>query len=134
MGSARALHRSLSGFASFSISPTEWLLYALFPSCATSIRTEKGDEVEDDADLALLRDDEVVSVLCGEEEFPLPGAAAAEPGPSATEPPSPATQPATPAKAPPEPPPVLRLGYRPPPKTIRSIFNTVRSRERVELE
>ena len=74
------------------------------PSGATSIRTEKGDEVEDDADVALLRDDEVVFVLCGEEEFPLPGAAAAEPGPSPTEPPSPATQPATPAKAPPEPP------------------------------
>ena len=53
------------------------------PSGAKSIRTEKGDEVEDDADVALLRDDEVVFVLCGEEEFPLPGAAAAEPGPSA---------------------------------------------------
>ena len=47
------------------------------PSGAKSIRTEKGDEVEDDADVALLRDDEVVFVLCGEEEFPLPGAAAA---------------------------------------------------------
>ena len=53
------------------------------PSGAKSIRTEKGAEVEDDADVALLREDEVVFVLCGEEEFPLPGAAAAEPGPSA---------------------------------------------------
>ena len=49
------------------------------PSGAKSIRTEKGAEVEDDADVALLREDEVVFVLCGEEEFPLPGAAAAEP-------------------------------------------------------
>ena len=69
------------------------------PTRASNIYTATGDEVDEDDDVLLLREDELLYVSCGE-PFSPPEAAAVEPLPLAAEPPRSAVpKPSSPATA-----------------------------------